>query len=392
MATIFQMPGRPFWFYQITGADGKRLPRVSTKTTSKRDAKKMAEDAEAKERERAKGCNVLAWSFHRIVEASARMAHDGRLTLDRAEEMIRELRLLANPTFKETTLAAYWTEWNRHRAKQVAASTASNYGNALKKWMAAAEKMMNAPLTEITPAHIRDGITTMQSGPKALATTTAHGYISALKEVLDSALEEKLISYNPAASKLVRKARKATATKQAEKVGPFTLDEIRKLRAAADDQWQGMILFGFHTGLRLMDIAKLGKVNVDGATLVVKSAKTGTETRTPLSPQVVEWAKGREEHFFPKIREQDSQVTSNQFIRLMRKAGVPRDAVLPGGEKVKRSFHSLRHSFASVLANADVDKEVRMKLTGQTTSAVHANYTHHSEEKLTDAISKLPEL
>jgi integrase len=392
MATVFQMPGRPFWFYQITGADGKRLPRVSTKTASKRDAIKMANDAEAKERERAKGGNVLAWSFHRIVEASARMANDGRLTIDRAEDMIRELRQLANPAFKDTTLSAYWTEWNKHRAKQVAASTASNYGNALKKWLASAEGMMLSPLTEITPANIRDGITAMQSGEKPIATTTAHAYISALKEVLDSAVEEKLIASNPAASKLVRKARKATATKQAEKVGPFTLEEIRKLRAAADDQWQGMILFGFHTGLRLMDIAKLGKVNIDGTTLVVKSAKTGTETRTPLSPQVVEWAKARGEHFFPEIRKQESQVTSNQFIRLMRKAGIPRDTVLTGGEKVKRSFHSLRHSFASVLANADVAKEIRMKLTGQTTSAVHSNYTHHSEEKLSAAISKLPEL
>lgn len=44
MATVFKMTDRPFWFYQIAGADGKRLPRVSTKTTSKRAAQKMAED------------------------------------------------------------------------------------------------------------------------------------------------------------------------------------------------------------------------------------------------------------------------------------------------------------------------------------------------------------
>ena len=56
MATIFQMPNRPFWFYQIVGVDGKRLPRVSTKTSSKRLAKNMAEDAEA-------GSGVDRWSL-----------------------------------------------------------------------------------------------------------------------------------------------------------------------------------------------------------------------------------------------------------------------------------------------------------------------------------------
>jgi integrase len=50
----------------------------------------------------------------------------------------------------------------------------------------------------------------------------------------------------------------------------------------------------------------------------------------------------------------------------------------------------LRHSFASILANADVSAEVRMRLTGHATSVVHASYTHHAAATLAAAIDKLP--
>jgi integrase len=56
----------------------------------------------------------------------------------------------------------------------------------------------------------------------------------------------------------------------------------------------------------------------------------------------------------------------------------------------RRTFHALRHSFTSALANAGVAPELRMKLTGHTTEAVHRGYTHHELESLRAAIAKLP--
>jgi integrase len=54
------------------------------------------------------------------------------------------------------------------------------------------------------------------------------------------------------------------------------------------------------------------------------------------------------------------------------------------------SFHSLRHSFTSALANAGIAEEVRMKLTGHSTRDVHAGYSHHEMELLRSAIAALP--
>ncbi len=58
----------------------------------------------------------------------------------------------------------------------------------------------------------------------------------------------------------------------------------------------------------------------------------------------------------------------------------------------RKSFHSLRHSFASALANAGVAPELRMKLTGHKSLDVHHRYTHHELEPLKAAIGALPRL
>jgi integrase len=56
----------------------------------------------------------------------------------------------------------------------------------------------------------------------------------------------------------------------------------------------------------------------------------------------------------------------------------------------KRSFHSLRHSFNSALANAGVPEEVRMKLTGHATPVMNSQYTHLQAKTLKDAVAKMP--
>ena len=56
------------------------------------------------------------------------------------------------------------------------------------------------------------------------------------------------------------------------------------------------------------------------------------------------------------------------------------------------SFHSLRHSFVSALANAGVARELRQKLSGHSDERSHARHTHHELETLRAAVAKLPGL
>jgi len=56
------------------------------------------------------------------------------------------------------------------------------------------------------------------------------------------------------------------------------------------------------------------------------------------------------------------------------------------------SFHSLRHSFNSALANAGVSQELRQKLTGHASAEINAHYTHHEIETLRRAVEAIPRL
>jgi hypothetical protein len=61
------------------------------------------------------------------------------------------------------------------------------------------------------------------------------------------------------------------------------------------------------------------------------------------------------------------------FHQLMHGAGVDhREVTNPAGRKfANRSFHSLRHTFVSDLANSGSSPEIRRKLTGHKTASVH---------------------
>jgi integrase len=63
-----------------------------------------------------------------------------------------------------------------------------------------------------------------------------------------------------------------------------------------------------------------------------------------------------------------------------------------GRSQSSLSFHSLRHSFNSALANAAVPQEIRQKLTGHTSAEMNTLYTHHELEPLRKAIAMLPRI
>ena len=72
------------------------------------------------------------------------------------------------------------------------------------------------------------------------------------------------------------------------------------------------------------------------------------------------------------------------FSRIMKRAGITLGIVharRTGGQgRTVRTltFHSLRHSFNSALANAGIVQEVRQKLAGHATPEMNKRYTHHA--------------
>jgi integrase len=84
------------------------------------------------------------------------------------------------------------------------------------------------------------------------------------------------------------------------------------------------------------------------------------------------------------------------FSRIMARAKVVGEVLRKAkkgsqGRTVRSlTFHSLRHSFNSAMANAGVSQEIRMKLTGHTSVEMNKGYTHLELEPLRTAISAIP--
>jgi integrase len=101
---------------------------------------------------------------------------------------------------------------------------------------------------------------------------------------------------------------------------------------------------------------------------------------------------------FPSLAERSTggkNGLSGQFARVMAQAGIEGKITrhtTEGRANSSLSFHSLRHSFNSAMANAGVAEEVRMKLAGHSTREVHTKYTHHELEPLRAAVALIPSL
>jgi integrase len=85
---------------------------------------------------------------------------------------------------------------------------------------------------------------------------------------------------------------------------------------------------------------------------------------------------------------------SNQFAKLVVRAGIesPRGAEKhdPAGRRNRAlCFHSLRHSFNSRLANADVGMDTRKIMVGHSSDSMNDRYTHLEVEMQDKALEKL---
>lgn len=191
---------------------------------------------------------------------------------------------------------------------------------------------------------------------------------------------------------------------------PFEDAEIAALLAVADAQWRGMIMLAAWCGLRLADAAGLtwGNVDFEKRTLTFRPSKTRRKNCKPLAVAMhadVVAALGELEPgtpaapLFPRLygRKPGSHGgLSNEFARLMVKAGVGRER---GEEKEGRgrrtcakSFHSLRHSMISRMANAQVSADVRKAIAGHASDSAHKRYTHLSLGAQRVAIDAMPSL
>jgi integrase len=445
MPTLIKRPGSPFWIaaFDVTQPDGTtRRLKKSTKQTKRSEALKKAMELEAAEQKAGTATSENATKAFAILTEAAEAAARGELSEGRARDLIARLcEVSTGSPLKFHTVRTWAEDWREMKAATTKQATKARYKTHLDAFLAWLGEKADAKLEAVTKADIRafrdavrsgwteaDGTPT---GKRDKATVnhrtakTANHYASDVAGMFRSAMREGLILASPAAA-LDRLPELDSTEREV-----FTVAEVGQLvsgagttawqdalfpASKADDEtradrgadWQGMILVGFYAGARLGDCARLtwGNVNLARKTLSFMPAKSERKRKrleVPIHPRLMSWLATRTtgtdaEPLFPalfKIRVGGNQGLSAQFIAIMEAGEIDRRNVrqgTKGGQRAQhaRSFHALRHSLTSTLANADVSEEIRRRITGHESAAVHSGYTHHERETLARAVEKMP--
>lgn len=363
----------PYWYAIYRDVTGRRV-RKSTELTSKSKALEMA----------------------RILQKASDEARRGILTEARTRELLSEVLTSVNgQRLQVFTVRQWFDHFVKQKKKSRSDKTAARHEQMMHEFIEFLGARANLNIAAITSKDIADFRDHRQS--LGLAPATVNLDITILSSAFNSGLKQGHISVNPCAAI-------EPLNDKPQRKHVFTPEQVSALVKAAEGDWRGLVLVAFYTGARLNDCANLRWHDIDLVseikTIRFQPGKGGTEVVTVIHAALEDYllalptAKSDEAFLFPSLAQRNVSPLSKQFRKIMERARIEQHIIRErskSGRSVNAlSFHSLRHSFASILANAGIREELRMALTGHTTRAIHQHYTHHDLERLRDAVAVLP--
>lgn len=229
-------------------------------------------------------------------------------------------------------------------------------------------------LSELTPPLLRAWISTLDCKIK-----TVRNIITPLRNVLEQAVNDDLIEYNPLDRVKLEKIMPREQRKSDYAPDPFSMAEITAILAACSGQEQTLFQFAFATGMRTSELIALewgsidwihGKVSVDRSTV---EGVTTEEGKTEAAMRKIEMRQGA----FDALMEQkahtllaDKEVfidarygkpwasdhpVKKRWMIILKKAGVR-----------YRNPYQTRHTFASTLLSAGENPLYVAKQMGHT--------------------------
>ena len=161
----------------------------------------------------------------------------------------------------------------------------------------------------------------------------------------------------------------------------FSREEVEKVLEAArkiGKDWESVVMIALHTGLRYGDVAMLEWRQIDGEVIRVTPRKTqrhGIQTAFPITAAIraaLERVEIKSDFVFPlhaDMYEKGKICHHKQlaFAEVLKAAGLDGKGF---------TFHSLRHTAATRLAEAGVGIETRKRILGHTEDATAERYDH----------------
>ena len=396
MATIFRKSGSPYWWTAFFDSAGKRH-YLSTKKLIKSEAIVVGAERENRARKVVPADDEKRQRILRLLEDAADLALRGTLSEAAAQGILsRMMQASTGESLRQVSIADWLQGWVAEKKGSKANGTFVRYEGVIEAFIKGLPAGKSAqPLAALSVADIRKFRDKLLAEGRAPA--TANIAVKILRGPLNLARRQGLLLNNPAEAVDM-------VTSDAGEKGVFTPKDIAKLLAAADDEWKGLILAGYFTGARLGDLAKLRQKDVDleRMSIAFGQIKTKQFIEIPVHPEFGKWLASRPEAtpgqpVFPSFHGAPiggATGLSVRFKTIMAKAGIEVSVTERSGNKGRNrsshSFHSLRHSFNSAMANAGVSQEIRQRLTGHASKAINDRYTHTDLETLRKAVGSVP--
>lgn len=376
----------PYFYCAYRAADGRRMFR-STEKTKRTEALEVC----------------LGW------EMAEKEASEGRLTESRAREIISEtVRRATGKPLQFKTTREWLQDWLRNKAASNELSKRSEdvYEHTVRRFLANLGEKADKNLAHITAEDIQRFKAERIS--EALAAKTVDRDLKILRSVFKAARDFGLISYDPtqAIPLLSRNSKRKTQVMTRE---TFTASELDLIMGKATPEWKTVILLARYTGARQGDCARMTWQSVDlqNGFIEFTDQKTNKDYKVPLHARLekhlLEMAGSDDPKGFlcPALAKRPSAGASGLsegFKKIMVLAGVDHrqestKSIKKGEGKARqlsrRSFHSIRHSYNSELANSGASQEIRRKLVGHATDDMNDVYTHLDDKMFRKAINKL---
>jgi len=354
------------------------------------------------------------------LQRAANEARRGVLTEQRTRELLSEILVSVTGEELQTFSIAQWLQhFVRQKAKSRADKTALRHEQMTREFLEFLGPRARLNIAAISAKDVAAFRDYRQS--LGLSAATLNLDITVLSAAFNSALRQGHILTNPclAIEPLREKAKRKDV---------FSIEQVRALLTALDTMefaahrggkldkesvaalrrdWRGVIMTSFYVGCRLGDAVSLRWRNIDLVseipTVRFEQGKTGREIVSVVHTALQDWLltlptpASDDDFIFPTLAGRKVSPLSKAFGKILRHANIEQRVIRHGGDGSGRnvhslSFHSLRHSFVSLLAAQGVAEEVRMKLTGHVTREQAQHYTHHQLEALQTAVALLPKL
>jgi integrase/recombinase XerD len=171
----------------------------------------------------------------------------------------------------------------------------------------------------------------------------------------------------------------------------FSVEEVGDLLAAVPGpglKYRAALGISYGAGLRASEVCNLKVVDIDSDRMLihVDEGKNGKDRKAMLSPGLLDllrdyWLEARPEGWLfpgkPKINAMSPRQLNRAFTSAKHMAGIKKPATL----------HTMRHSFATHLLEANTDVRVIQVLLGHSKLSTTARYTHVATKTIRNTVS-----